>query len=96
MSSEAIDPHARFVVSDKQITSQLGDESVILDLTDGIYYGLDSIGTRIWTELESPRSVEELRDLLLRDYDVEPGACEEAVIELVRDLEARGLIERSQ
>jgi hypothetical protein len=62
--SETIDFQSRFVVTEQQITSQLGDESVILDLSDGIYYGLDPIGTRIWNLLESPRSVQDLCDQL--------------------------------
>ncbi len=43
-ASGLIDWESRFVVTDQQITSQLGDESVILALNEGIYYGLDEIG----------------------------------------------------
>lgn len=94
--SKTIGLGSRLVVTDKQITSQLGDESVILDLTDGIYYGLDSIGTSIWTLLGSPRSVQEICDLIQQEYDVGSAACEEAVLALLQDLEARALIEQSQ
>lgn len=93
---DAIDLQSRFVVTDKQITSQLGDESVILELTEGVYYGLDPIGTRIWNLLASPLSVADICDKLQEEYDVQPGDCGQAVIALVADLEARGLIERSQ
>lgn len=93
---ETIESASRFVVTDQQITSRLGDESVILHLNDGIYYGLDAIGTQIWTQFESPRSIHEICHSLQQDYDVEPEACAEAVITLVQDLEVRGLIERSK
>lgn len=91
-----IDWDARFVVTDQQITSQLGDESVILALGDGIYYGLDEIGTRIWTQLQSPRSIKEICDTLVENYDVERATCGEAVAALLQDMEARGLLERSR
>jgi hypothetical protein len=85
----------RFVVVDKQITSQLGDESVILDLEGGIYYGLDPIGTRIWILLECPRSAQEICDRIQQDYEVEPAACQDAVLALIQDLEARELVKRA-
>lgn len=94
--AETIDLQSRFVVTDKQISSQLGDESVILDLKDGIYYGLDAVGTRIWNLLASPLSVADICDKLQEEYDVQRDECGEAVIALVADLEARGLIERSR
>lgn len=84
------------VVSSNQITSQLGDESVMLSLNDGMYYGLDSIGTRIWSLLDSPRLVREICSVIQEEYDVQPVACEQAVLELVRDLNARALVEISQ
>ncbi len=93
-SHGTIGPEIRFVVTDKQITSQLGDESVILGLDDGIYYGLDSIGTRVWGLLASPRSAREICADIQRDYDVGVAACEEAVLALLQDMEARALIER--
>lgn len=90
----AIDKTTRLVLTDHQITSQLGDESVILELNAGIYYGLDSIGTRIWSLIESPRSVQEICDIIEQEYDVQPAACEQAVLSLLQDLEAKSLVER--
>jgi hypothetical protein len=84
--------NARFVVADTQITSQLGDESVILELKDGVYYGLDAIGTRVWNMLVTPCSIGEIGDSLCQDYDVDADTCRRAIDELVRDLLARGLI----
>lgn len=95
-TSDTIDRGSRFVSTDQQITSQLGDESVILGLNDGIYYGLDAIGTRIWTLLGSPRSIGEICETLEQDYDVDRSKCQDAVTELVRDLLMKGLVETSQ
>jgi hypothetical protein len=81
------------VMSSDQITSQLGDESVMLNLKDGMYYGLDAIGTRIWGLIDRPRSVREICDLIQGEYDVQPTACEQAVVALLRDLNARDLVE---
>lgn len=95
-SPEAIDLGSCMVVASNQITSQLGDESVILGLDDGMYYGLDAIGTRVWALMEQPRLVRDICDVIQQEYDVQPAECEEAVLALLRDLEAKALIERRQ
>ncbi len=84
------------VVASDQITSQLGDESVILSLNDGMYYGLDPIGTRIWSLLDRPRQVREICGVIQEGYEVGPAECEQAVLALLRDLIARGLVEIHQ
>ena len=81
------------VVASDQITSQLGDESVILGLSDGMYYGLDAIGTRIWGLLDCPQSARRICEALREDYEVQAVECEDAVLALLRDLKTRALIE---
>jgi hypothetical protein len=90
---ETIDLETRVVASDRQITSQLGDESIILDLDKGVYFGLDAIGSRIWTMLETPCSAREVCDVLQQEYEVAPAECEEAILALFQDLHGRALIE---
>ncbi len=80
------------VVSD-QVSTKLEDETVILHLKDGIYFGLNQVGTRIWNLLEVYRSVGEIRDTLLEEYEVEPAQVEGDLLELVKELHAKGLIE---
>lgn len=52
--------------------SRVGDETVILHLGSGIYFGLDPVGTRIWELLHTPLSVTMLRQDLLSKFDVSP------------------------
>lgn len=91
-STECPDPNVLFIVSDGQITSQLGDESIILELNEGIYYGLNSIGTRVWELLQSPRSISQISDAICQDYDVGIDVCMKDVAALVADLQARTLV----
>ena len=79
-----------------QVSCDLSDEVVILNLADSVYYGLSAVGARIWTLLEEPRSVDEIRRLLLDEYDIDPQACETQLWALLDDLAARGLIEVRQ
>lgn len=81
------------VASPEQVSSKLGDEVVILNLRNGVYYGLDPIGTRIWELIQEPRSVRQVCEVLLEEYEVTFEQCAEDVLALMRDLQAQGLIE---
>nr|WP_276510422.1 PqqD family protein [Longimicrobium terrae] len=64
-----------------------------MHLGDGIYYGLNAVGARLWSLLEEPRAVAELRDALVADYEVDAETAERDVIELMDELMERGLVE---
>ena len=76
-----------------QVFCSLGDEAVVLQLKDGVYYGLNEVGTTIWNFLQEQRSVEEIQRHVLEQYDVTPERCEEEVQEFLENLADAGLIE---
>ena len=77
----------------EQLSSEVSGETVILGLRDGVYYGLDPVGTLVWRMLDRPRSVAELRDAVVREYEVEPERCEADLLALLSELARRGLVE---
>lgn len=77
------------------MSCELAGETAILNLKNGVYYGLDPVGTRIWNLLQSPRRVQEIRDTLLEEYEVTPERCESDLLALLEKLSAEGLIEIS-
>lgn len=81
------------VATKDQISSDLGGEVAILHLEAGMYYGLDNVGARIWSLIQKPRTVVEIRDILMSEYEVEPGHCESDLIALLQRLADEGLIE---
>jgi hypothetical protein len=81
------------VAASDQVSANVADESVILHLKDGVYYGLDPVGARIWSLIQQPRTVSEVRDTIVTEYDVEPARCESDLLVLLEDLAAKRLIE---
>ena len=77
----------------QQVSSDLADELVILNVANGRYFGLDSVGAQIWRLIQEPQSVRGIRDHILDEYDVAADQCERDVLALLEDLEAAGLIE---
>ena len=80
------------VVSDEQVSTSLGDESVILGMKDGVYYGLDAVGARVWTLIATPRRVSEVVRTITGEFDVTPEQCERDVLALLGELSARQLV----
>jgi hypothetical protein len=85
--------HSTVVAARDQVSSDLGNEVAILDLKAGVYYGLDDVAARIWNLIREPRTVNEIRDILLEEYEVEPERCERDLLALLERLAAEGLIE---
>jgi hypothetical protein len=81
------------VVSQDQVSCELGGEAAILNLKAGVYYGLNEVGARIWKLILEPKRVSEIRDTILEEYQVEPDQCEVDVMVLLQDLLDNGLIE---
>jgi len=76
-----------------QVSCDLGGEAAILNVANGVYYGLDPVGALIWNLIQKPQRVTEIRDNILREYDVQPAECERDLISLLNKLLAEGLIE---
>jgi sulfur transfer complex TusBCD TusB component (DsrH family) len=93
MTAQHISDTATVVAAGDLLASDFGAEQVILNLRDGVYYGLEDVGARIWSLLQRPITVSAIRDALVAEYDVESARCERDVQALLQDLAARGLIE---
>jgi len=85
--------HSIVVAASEQVSCPLGEESAILNLKNSMYYGMNPVGTRIWTLLKEPRSVEQLRDILLNEYQVDAALCERDLLDLLGKMKSEGLIE---
>lgn len=84
--------HSCVVVSDEQVSTAVGDETVILGMRDGVYYGLDAVGARVWALVASPRRVSELVLAITEEFDVSPERCERDLLTLLDELSARQLV----
>ncbi|BAZ43122.1 hypothetical protein NIES4102_01180 [Chondrocystis sp. NIES-4102] len=78
--------------SKSQASSDLMGETVILELESGVYYGLNETGTLIWNLINQSKTLEEISDRILSEYDIEPEQCNNYILKLVRDLADKGLV----
>jgi predicted transcriptional regulator len=66
---------------------------VILDMKSGTYYGLNTVGTRVWELMQQPVTFSQIHETLLDEYDVDPEECRQDITTLLEDLINRGMVE---
>ena len=76
-----------------QVSCQLDAETVVLHYNNGLYFGLNEVGTLIWNQVQQPRKVQEIRDAIVREYEVSGEQCERDLFALLRQLSEKGLVE---
>jgi hypothetical protein len=74
------------------LQADLDGEIIMVGLEQGNYYGLGSVGSRIWELLEQPATKGQLVARLLEEYAVEQEVCEQQTIGFLNDLLDHGLI----
>ena len=71
---------------------QVGDETVILHLTSGNYFGLDPVGARIWQLIGEGKPMDHICGVILAEYEVSREQAEQDLVRLIGELRAQGLI----
>lgn len=92
MSSRDASGAQAFAVSPSVVFRQMDDGAVLLDLESGVYFGLDEVGTRVWTLLVEQKTPDAVCAAMLGEFDVEPGVLAEDVRRLVGELQQNGLL----
>ena len=66
---------------------------MLLNVNTENYYGLDEVGTRMWSVLSEAPSIADAIDKLLEEYEVDRTTLESDVDELLTELLEKKLIE---
>jgi hypothetical protein len=78
--------------SDEPVAVEMDHSTVMMSLAQGMYFGLEGAGPRIWGLLAQPRSVMELCAALTEEFEVEPEACLRDVCGFLGELQRADLI----
>ena len=68
------------------------DEAVLLNQEAGTYFGLDEVGTRMWSLLVEHGQVGRAYEQLLEEYEVDKTRLRSDLLELVSELVSQGLL----
>jgi len=78
--------------SDDVVVRELDGEAVLLNLASGMYFGLDSVGTRVWQLIERHRSLSAIVAAMCEEFDAPAATIEHDVLRLVSELVEKGLV----
>ncbi len=81
-----------FAASADAVESAVGDETVILHLVNGAYYGLDPVGTRIWGMIKQGLALPDICQRLAIEYEVDQETIEADARTFLTDLEGQGIL----
>jgi len=79
-------------ISPQAMARTVGDETVILDLASGTYFGLDPVGARMWQLMADGQTLATICDTLLDEYEVTREALEGDILRLTEELRFKGLV----
>jgi coenzyme PQQ synthesis protein D (PqqD) len=91
----AISFQSRVSAPSDVLISEVGGESVLLNLKSERYFGLDEIGTQMWKTLTASDSIQTAYEALLAEYDVDADRLRQDIEELIEKLAEQGLVDVS-
>ena len=80
-------------IVDGQVSSRLGDEVAILELDQGVYFGLNNTGAFLWNLMQEPVRVNEMHAALVEEFEVDTETAEQDLLRVLGELRDAGLIE---
>jgi len=72
--------------SERVLTCNVGVESVIMDSEQGVYYRLNEVSACLWSLLDRERSFEELRAIVLEQFEVSAEQADADLKLLMKEL----------
>jgi hypothetical protein len=84
--------NAKVRITQDVLHQELGGETVLLNLANESYFGLDEVGTRIWQVLGETQSTTAALTRLLVEYDVSADQLRGDVERLMAQLADAGLV----
>ena len=87
-----MNPYTRLSIPTQVMSRLVGEETVLLDLQSGMYFGLDGVGKRIWESIGEGLTLGETSQVIMSEFEVDEATAQSDVFEFVSDLVERGLL----
>jgi hypothetical protein len=87
-------PDSGITIPKHILSESLNDETVVLDMSSGMYFGLSPVATRFWHLLNEGKTRDDIQTVLMEEFDVEVATLSADLDSLLAELEAKKLILR--
>lgn len=79
--------------SDDPVAAAVDGQVVMMSLSQGRYFGLDTVGSRVWELLAAPIRIADLLTQLQADYDVDAETCARDTLPFLTELVSQRLVD---
>jgi hypothetical protein len=86
------EPDDRLSRAQEMLGTELDQETVLMSIDAGAYYGLAGTARSVWAKLETPLTFSALVDELAKEYEITPEACAADLQQFLGALEQEGLL----
>lgn len=85
-----------FKISDEVAISEINNESVILNLSTGIYFQTNELGSFIVSQLNEYTSLEDLKERVMQNFEVPDDQCHIDLLNFIEILKEKSLLNFQQ
>jgi hypothetical protein len=79
-------------INDKIIARKLQGETVLLNMENGDYFTLNTVGTEIYGHISKGKNIDEITGMLFEQYDVDKKDLEKDIRALIEKLKDKNII----
>ena len=76
------------------VSREVGGETVILNLESGTYFGLNAVGSRIWSGIMANDAPARIQAAVAKEFGVAEAQVERDMTDLIHQLLATGLAQQ--
>lgn len=85
-------PEDKLSRTENMLSTDLDQETVLMSIDAGAYYGMAGPARSIWEKLATPMTFAALVSLLVEEYAITPEACAADLQRFLGDMEREGLL----
>jgi hypothetical protein len=86
-------PATEVVATSRHLSADVGGDVMVLELDEGVYFGIEGAGQLIWHLVQNPRSIGEVVDRVVDEFDVSRDTAQADVVAFIDSLRVNGLLE---
>ncbi|CAM2009540.1 PqqD family protein [Acanthopleuribacter pedis] len=94
MTEPGLSDYTLLMRADAAVWTQNGQQLFFFDTRQGMYYGTEAVGTRLWELLAEPQTPAELYRLLAAEYELEPELWRRDGITFLEEAVSVGILEK--
>lgn len=83
----------KYKAGSEHLSCDLNGEAVVLNMKNGKYYGLNSVGSSIWSVIQVPSTFDDIKDAVLEEFEIDEATCGKEVKLFLEQMKKEDLLE---